>query len=93
MKLSNKRIIIGLIGLSFSLSACHNTEPDVKKEFNDAKTTMEKEFTEEMNQKGNSEISIDDIQKDLNKKDTELENMMQEMENEMDSDTTATEVK
>ena len=88
MKLSNQPIVfIGLIGLSFFFAACQNPKPDVNKEFSDAKTTMETEFTEQMSQKGNSEISIDDIQKDLNKKDAELENLMQEMEDEMDADT------
>jgi len=81
MKILNKQIIlISILSLSFSFTACQNARPDV-----------EEEFTEEMNQKGNSEISIDDIQKDLNKKDAELENMMQEMEDEMNSDTISSE--
>jgi len=69
------------------LLSCQNSEPTTaEKDFKDAKDKLEEEFTKEMTEQGNHEISIDDIENDLNKMDQELENIMLEMENEMDTD-------
>ena len=68
--------------------ACQNSNSLVKKDFEDDKKQLNKEFAKEISKNGNDEISIDDIENDLSKMDNELEEVMQEMENEMENDTT-----
>lgn len=66
-------------------AACGNTsEENTEKHFEDSKAQMEQEFSQEMKENGNHEISVDELEKDLNSKDEELEEMMQDMENEME---------
>lgn len=79
---------LSVFTLLLLFTACQDSDTSIETEFKDAKSEMEKEFTQEMSENGNQEISIDDIENDLGKMDAELESIMQEMENEMDVDTT-----
>ena len=77
-----------MILLSFfvSLLSCNNSsDTKIKEDFKDSKAAIEKEFSDEMSKKGNEEISIDQLEKDLNQKDKNLENLMSEMEEEMEN--------
>jgi len=83
-----------VIILVIAFSSCSNTsEENIEKHYDDTKHRVEQEFVQEMEGKGNQEISIDELEDDLNHKDAELEKMMQDMEDEMDSDVEGNEPK
>jgi len=83
-----------VIILVIAFTSCGNTsEENIEKHYDDTKHRVEQEFVQEMEGKGNQEISIDELEDDLNHKDAELEKMMQDMEDEMDSDVEGNEPK
>ena len=74
---------LSLLILLFILG-CQN--PETPKEEENNKEDLGAEYTAEMNEKGNKEISIDDLEKNMEQNDENLEDIMQEMESEMEVD-------
>ena len=81
------RTLVAILSIIIILlfSACENaSEGNTEKQFEDSKYQMEQEFSQEMKKQGNREISVDELEKDLNSKDADLEEIMQDMEDEME---------
>jgi signal recognition particle GTPase len=76
-------VLLSLLG--FLLSCNNSSDTKIKDDFKKSKAEIEKEFSNEMSKKGNEEISIDQLEKDLIEKDQNLESLMQEMEDEMEN--------
>jgi len=69
----------------FVYSCQDSSDKSIHDNFVNSKNQIDNEFSKEMKQKGNEEISVEKLENDLTKMDNELEGMMQEMEEEMEN--------